>query len=155
MAHCFLTNKHCHQNVNKTIFQCGFDGVKMIFWGCHLLLCWLLTGLCTGKRFKPSELNVGYTVINSNVVADLKTPCFSYSPASGIYPTNFAQLTHISLVSFLWDIGKQSSPKCDAAKRGIPSGAILFACINFIEKWNKHEKILLMPLKLKMDSSKW
>ena len=24
--------------------------------------------------------------------------------------------THISLASFLWDIGKQNSPKCDAAK---------------------------------------
>ena len=31
-------------------------------------------------------------------------------------------LTHISLASFLWDIGKQNSPRCDAAKRGAPSG---------------------------------
>ena len=37
------------------------------------------------------------------------------------------QLTHLSLASLLWDIGKQSSPRCDAAKRGVPSGAILFA----------------------------
>ena len=36
-------------------------------------------------------------------------------------------LTHISLASFLWDIGKQNSPRCDAAKCGIPSEAILFA----------------------------
>ena len=36
-------------------------------------------------------------------------------------------LTHLSLVSFLWDIGKQHSPRCDAAERGVPSGAILFA----------------------------
>ena len=36
-------------------------------------------------------------------------------------------LTHISLASFLWDIGKQNSPRCDAAKRGVPSGASLFA----------------------------
>ena len=26
-----------------------------------------------------------------------------------------------------WDIGKQNSPRCDAAERGVPSGAILFA----------------------------
>ena len=36
-------------------------------------------------------------------------------------------LTHLSLASFLWDIGKQHSPRCDAAERGVPSGAILFA----------------------------
>ena len=43
-------------------------------------------------------------------------------------------LTYITLVSFLWNIGKQHSPRCDAAKRGVPSGAILFAQRNFIEK---------------------
>ena len=36
-------------------------------------------------------------------------------------------LTHLSLTSLLWDIGKQNSPRCDAAERGVPSGAILFA----------------------------
>ena len=63
-------------------------------------------------------------------------------------------LTHISLVSFLWDIGKQNSPRCDAAKRGVPSGAILFAQRKFIEKRNKNEKSLPTPLKMKVDSSK-
>ena len=29
--------------------------------------------------------------------------------------------------SLLWDIGKQNSARCDAAERGVPSGAILFA----------------------------
>ena len=43
-------------------------------------------------------------------------------------------LTHLSLVVILWDIGKQHSPRCDAAERGVPSGAILFAQRNFIEK---------------------
>ena len=38
-----------------------------------------------------------------------------------------SDLTHLSLASLLWDIGKQNSPRCDAAERGIPSGAILFA----------------------------
>ena len=46
-------------------------------------------------------------------------------------------LTHISLASFLWDIGNQNSPRCNAAKRGVPSGAILFAHRKFIEKLNK------------------
>ena len=46
-------------------------------------------------------------------------------------------LTHLSLASLLWDIGKQNSPRCDAAERGVPSGAILFANIIFIEKLNK------------------
>ena len=44
------------------------------------------------------------------------------------------KLTHSSLASLLWDIGKQNSPRCDAAERGVPSGAILFAQRNFIEK---------------------
>ena len=43
-------------------------------------------------------------------------------------------LNHISLASLLWDIGKQYSLRCDAAERGVPSGAILFAQRNFIEK---------------------
>ena len=34
-------------------------------------------------------------------------------------------LIHLSLASLLWDIGKQNSPRCDAAERGVPSGAIL------------------------------
>ena len=36
-------------------------------------------------------------------------------------------LTHVA--SFLWDIGKQYSPRCDKveAEQGVPSGAILFA----------------------------
>ena len=55
----------------------------------------------------------------------------------GIGPWGLA-LTHISLASFLWDIGKQYSPRCDAAERGVPSGAILFAKRNIIEKWNKN-----------------
>ena len=35
--------------------------------------------------------------------------------------------THLSLASLLWDIGKQNSPRRDAAERGVPSGAIMFA----------------------------
>ena len=35
--------------------------------------------------------------------------------------------TWLSQMSFLWNIGKQYSPRCDAAERGVPSGAILFA----------------------------
>ena len=43
-------------------------------------------------------------------------------------------LTHLSLAVILWDIGEQHSPRCDTAERGVPSGAILFAQRNFIEK---------------------
>ena len=50
------------------------------------------------------------------------------------------------MTSFLCDIGKQYSPRCDAAERGVPTGAILFAQRNFIEKWNKNSKSLLMSL---------
>ena len=40
-------------------------------------------------------------------------------------------LTHLSLLSFMWDIGKKDSPRCDAAEHGVSSGAILFAQRNF------------------------
>ena len=46
--------------------------------------------------------------------------------------------THISLASLLWDIGKQNSPRCDAAERGVPSGTILFAKRIFIKKLFKN-----------------
>ena len=58
-------------------------------------------------------------------------------------------LTHISIASFLWDICKQNSPRCDVEKRGVPSGAILFAYENIIKK-NKNEKL---RLKKEVDSS--
>ena len=38
-------------------------------------------------------------------------------------------LSHISLASFLWDIGKENSPRCD----GVTSGAFLFAYTNFVK----------------------
>ena len=50
---------------------------------------------------------------------------------------SIAQLTRISLASFLWDTGEQHSPRWDAAERGVPSGAILFTQRNFIEKLEK------------------
>ena len=50
-------------------------------------------------------------------------------------------LTHLSLSSFLWDIGKQNSPRCDAAERGVPSGVILFAKRIFIKNLFKKLKI--------------
>ena len=46
----------------------------------------------------------------------------------------YSLINHISLVFFLWDIGKQNNPRCDAAKRGVPSGAILFAGMIFSKK---------------------
>ena len=43
------------------------------------------------------------------------------------------QPSYISLASFLWDKGKRNSPGCDAAKRGVSSGAIMFAYMICIE----------------------
>ena len=54
---------------------------------------------------------------------------------------NVTLLTHLRLVSLLWDIGKQNSPRCDAAFCGVPSGAILFAYRIFIEKIEQNLKI--------------
>ena len=47
--------------------------------------------------------------------------------------TNYVSfsLTHISLASFLWDIGKQCKTRQDAAKCGVWSGSPLFAYMRF------------------------
>ena len=42
------------------------------------------------------------------------------------YDKKVSGLTHLSLVSLVWGIGKQNSPRYDAAERGVPSGAIQF-----------------------------
>ena len=47
------------------------------------------------------------------------------------------KLTHLSLASFLWDIGKQYSPRCDATER----------LKKIYQKGNKISKPLLSPLK--------
>ena len=50
---------------------------------------------------------------------------------------------------------KQNSPRCDTAKRGVPSGAIVCSPEFHKKKWRKKmKKLLLMPLKKKMDPSK-
>ena len=49
------------------------------------------------------------------------------------------------MVFFLWDIDKQSNPRCDAAKRGVPSGAILFPFMNLIERCNKKRMAPVVP----------
>ena len=76
-----------------------------------------------------------YSLINM-VHGDLTiSKCF-YSKFRKVHLNTawFLTLTHLSLASLLWDIGKQNSPRCDAAERGVPSGAILFAWRKFIKK---------------------
>ena len=72
--------------------------------------------------------------------------CNDFSSFSSILypdvPRCFEYLTHLSLASLLWDIGKQNSPRWDAAaERGVPSGAILFAKRIFIKNLFKNLKI--------------
>ena len=45
-----------------------------------------------------------------------------------------SSLTHISLASHLWGIGKQCRPRSDTAERGVWSGSSLFASMNFYRK---------------------
>ena len=58
------------------------------------------------------------------------------------------RITHISLSSFLWDIGKQNSPRSNAAKRGVPSEAILFAYKSLFCKLHKahflHDRVRMV-----------
>ena len=63
--------------------------------------------------------------------------CHVKSKTIGLIP--FSTLTHLRLVSLLLDISKQNSPRCDAAERSDPSGAILFAKKIFIKVYLKIE----------------
>ena len=45
---------------------------------------------------------------------------------------------HIIMDFFLWDKGKQNSPRCDTAEGCVPSGAILFAYMNLFKKKMKY-----------------
>ena len=80
----------------------------------------------------------------------------NHNSKAGVMFSAHSFTLHFSLASFLWDIGKQYSPRCDAAERGVPSVAIVFAYRNFNEKWNTGSilKSLLIHLKMKVDSSK-
>ena len=81
------------------------------------------------ERLPPTSLGI------NQYVSDLSYGCFGdeiLSRDSFRFPGSFCKcleqsLTRLSLASLLWDIGKQNSPRCDAAERGVPSGAILFA----------------------------
>ena len=79
--------------------------------------------LCPGMSYLLEEsisltLKLGSAELNANEISFISRHvivCFILT------------LTHLSLASRLWDIGKQNSPRCDAAERGVPSGDILFA----------------------------
>ena len=79
--------------------------------------------------------HIQYTFLPSADILFLDNFCTNQIPEVSRTPN----LTNLSLASLLWDIGKQHSPRCDAAERGIPSVAILFAKRNFIEKLNKNK----------------
>ena len=64
----------------------------------------------------------------------------------------FIILTHFSLASLFWDLGKQYRPRSDATERGVWLEASLFANRNFYPKKNKNETVHQTPLKLEMDS---
>ena len=64
-----------------------------------------------------------------------------------------ALLTHISLASFSWNIGKQNIPRCDAPNNGVPSVATLFAYSISLKNEIKKKNIPDSP-KMKVDSFK-
>ena len=107
---------------------------------------WLSVG---EELYYPNSENKGADQLRSYCEADLRLcfrigkypvfPLFGFiihvmvmyrtkNPSSESWAhTRNKLLTQMSLASFLWDIGKQHSPRCDAAKCGFTSGAILFA----------------------------
>ena len=85
--------------------------------------------------FEYIFVTMAYYLLHAFVISYDCDSCINY----GL--TNFQRiLTHINLASFLWDIGKMNSPRCDAAKCGVTSGTILFAILIIIEKLHKKVK---------------
>ena len=96
-----------------------------------------LLRICPALSLYLCQQEIGYDVIKTTTYNDSLV-----NITSGLnIVVKALRLTHISLSSLLWDIGKQNSPRCDAAERGVPSGAILFAQRHFIEKGHKNEII--------------
>ena len=82
-------------------------------------------------KLNYTNQNVFFLFLNPNVFMSEE---HSTRSCSVRIITVCTSLTRISLTSLLWDIGKQYSPRCDAAERGVLSWAILFAQRNFLEK---------------------
>ena len=122
---------------------------------CHtdhyvaMLLCSLLVQLSTCQPFSLDSNTVVIlidTLIESTLFSWPLRQDFKTSQSTIILPSCWGiavscqqvRLTHLRLASLLWDIGKQHSPRCDAAERGVPSGAILFAKRIFIKNLFKN-----------------
>ena len=89
------------------------------------------SGLNTEVLTKPNIANTAPSFCNASNGFIWDSSCYVLNTTK----MNWTEyLTHLSLASLLWDIGKQHSPRCDAAERGVPSEAILFAQRIFIEK---------------------
>ena len=76
-------------------------------------------------------------IYKANILAPFGTLSFAASilglfclPMSNRKGARFIWVNNFHLTSFLLDIVKKNRPRCDAAKRGVPSGAILFAYTN-------------------------
>ena len=105
------------------------DDVRGDFLFSINIICeWALASYNFGTNFSDFCLFAGKIFNGMTILYGLFNP-------TG--PTFVVVFNNLSLAFCLWDIGKQKSPRCDAAERGVPSGAILFAQRNFIEKWNK------------------
>ena len=105
----FINNIHC----NTLPLRCNYRGVLFLKRAC---ICDI------HKEFIP--LSVGDRHAKTEPIVAQHTYIFNRPNV---------QLTHLSLASFLWDIGKQYSHRCDAAERGVPSVAIMFAKRIFIK----------------------
>ena len=90
----------------------------VLAWKCHLLIT-----SAAYIIFKCTPVNV-YQEINTIWMLRLPKSISRWENRQYIC---CHKLTHISLMSILWDIGKQCKTRSDAAKYGVWSGSPLFA----------------------------
>ena len=73
------------------------------------------------KGILISFVNKGCLLLRFTVISEISNGFLTANEKAALF------LIHLSLACILCDIGKQNSPRRDAAERGVPSGAILFA----------------------------
>ena len=106
----------------------------VIKWICHVIKMDLsLHPICQSHFFQASP-EESYVPFMPNVLKVFlengQTKSFKYDNKTTVKVLHQQSF----LASFLWDIDKHHSPRCDVAESGVPSGAILFAKRNFFEK---------------------
>ena len=129
----YANSRFSHNEAHLYPLNSYFYAVKVGFTGVYIMF--LIFALEYQMLVPVSSGYIMFAIMSTSVgkVFCYKTKLFMFKDDCNSLLL-CSKNTHISLASYLRDKGKQNSPRWDAEKLGIPSGAILFAFKNFIKK---------------------